>query len=1354
MTAVQEAAIVGLAIGSGRAEDLAAWWRALSCPPAGLAQPDPEAEPGPDLAERLAAGALEDAGLEEPRPGETEIDRAEGLAGLVRIMEELRPGAIGVIVDVGAGKGGAAVAVQNLARARADGRRIYAVIRGFGRADELARSVGSALRTAGVDAERITYLEINPGPPNKDDLAALAGIWPPRRDEPPRCGLGRPEPGQSALAGLVKTALAVYHRLLPPGAATEGDPSLDSTPFYPIAEVRPWFRGRNDLRRAVVGAVEEGRHYHFVLEEDPNHAGLGAAWPSELVVVSADDRAGLLAVMESLKARLQDEAETPLDRLAYTLARRPAGRHRLAVVARNAADLAAKLEAAASKLGSPDKTRLQTRTGITFNQLDEDQDPDRSVLLFPGQGSQTVNMLAGLCLHFPLVRSWFESLDGVFAGESGPTPTELLFPPPAELSEAASCRVAEYLRSMEGGAPGAFVACLALNDLLTRLGFRPEAMVGHSNGENAALIAAGVLRLDRDGIFRLIRRLSAKAEKPEEGLEPVRGVTAAVSLPDKGVLAEILAPWSGRAFWAMDNCPHQVVLFGDREAMDDILQALRRLGAITMVLPFDRAFHTPLFAPQAEALREVYDSIEAGSGHTPVYSCHTAGRFPEEPAAIRQLAAAQWTGRVRFQETMEALYSQGFRTFVEAGPSNTLTTFVDDIFRGRKHTAAACCVEGRPDLGQFQELVGRLFALGLIGSVTALFEGRGLRPIPLEKDEQAAPAAPGPSPSRQAREAIIQGHFGLMNEFLASQERVLARIGAALGSAGARRTGPAPAADGDPAGRWPLLGAVVEETPTRLAARRRLNVAEDVFLLDHCLGRRFPGRSDELHPLPVLPFAFSLEMLAQAASRLGGGRPVVGVENVRGHRWIALDRGVLELGLEAELESAGDRVQVRMFELDPERPEQKSLVFEGRVALAAGYPDPPPPAGLTPRPQQPPKWSAKDFYRYCLFHGPRLQGVRRLVAHGPDGLEAELAEPGGLDFFNRSRRVVWQTSPVLIDCAGQLVGYWLVEQFSREFFGVFPYFIRSLHQFGPPPAPGAVLECRAAMRFEPPEVEADFDFIDSSGRLVFRLEGMRGRVFDFPQAYLNCLYWPETGVELSRPWLEESGLIVQRLDDLTEDLLETSFGIWKRALAHVTLGPRERELWHDLPERGPRRTQWLLGRVAAKDAVRRWARAELGLALEPTGVEVLPDDSGRPVIACAGLEGVASLPSLSICHSGLTAAAALDPSGKGIGLDLESLEGREVGEWLERAFHDDELALVAPDDRRALLGLWCAKEAAAKAGGQGLEGAPLAWRIEDGSPEHGRVVVSRGGRRWLVRMWYDGPEAAALCWEGWPPRLT
>ncbi|MGD0108266.1 MAG: 4'-phosphopantetheinyl transferase superfamily protein, partial [Rhodopila sp.] len=167
------------------------------------------------------------------------------------------------------------------------------------------------------------------------------------------------------------------------------------------------------------------------------------------------------------------------------------------------------------------------------------------------------------------------------------------------------------------------------------------------------------------------------------------------------------------------------------------------------------------------------------------------------------------------------------------------------------------------------------------------------------------------------------------------------------------------------------------------------------------------------------------------------------------------------------------------------------------------------------------------------------------------------------------------------------------------------------------------------------------------------------------------------------------------------------------ALADMILSSGEREHWTSMRAVEKRRHEWLLGRAAAKQAVRSLLKRDLDLSLLPEEIEIVPDPYGRPLVKCA--RGGAAAPALSIAHSHGTAVAlaVLDPEAR-VGVDLESLAHRR-GDFESIAFSPDERGLLEallPDARREwALRMWCAKEALGKALGRGLSAGLLAFHL-------------------------------------------
>jgi phosphopantetheinyl transferase len=199
-------------------------------------------------------------------------------------------------------------------------------------------------------------------------------------------------------------------------------------------------------------------------------------------------------------------------------------------------------------------------------------------------------------------------------------------------------------------------------------------------------------------------------------------------------------------------------------------------------------------------------------------------------------------------------------------------------------------------------------------------------------------------------------------------------------------------------------------------------------------------------------------------------------------------------------------------------------------------------------------------------------------------------------------------------------------------------------------------------------------------------------------------------------------------------------------LARVALAPDESAAWQGLGA-AKRRREWLMGRIAAKDAVRLHLEKARGLRLPVREIAILADERGRPHARVPLLAATGASPAVSIAHTDGVAVAVVSGRGDGIGIDVERLDRRR-GDYERAAFGDDErLRLDAgpPAGRAArALRLFCAKEAAAKATGLGLMGSPLNLRILDADAALTHVVLEAAGR--LAEALPDGRDRRFDAW--------
>ena len=1081
--------------------------------------------------------------------------------------------------------------------------------------------------------------------------------------------------------------------------------------------VRPWFAPVEGAREAVVVIGDDER---VICEVELSSAQAFPCFPSCCgYLISGDSVNDLVRELELADSR-------GLQRMLVG----NGGRERLAIIAPSREKLLRRVASTLEKIRDPE-WRGSPRNGVHRATVPPEGHP-RVGWLFDGQGAQHFRMLEELIALFPRMREWLEKYESIV--ERGNGAMSVLYPWEGETPDPDAI---EYLNAMEGGASVGFILNLGLAEILRQCGVPCEAMAGHSNGENSALIAAGILPMSDEEVLQCCRVLIAEAEHDLD----VQGQALAVSLEDRSEFDSIVEEAEGSVFLALDNCPHQAILFGGVADIEKVRERLEESGAVCSPLPFQRPFHTPWFEAGAKSLAPFYEIAPVREGHTPVYSCAHLEAFSGTKAEIVAMALSQFHMTVRFRELIERLDRDGMGLFLEVGPGVSLKAFVDDTL-GNNRALSLSSPQRKQSAEAFLSALADFYVRGVPVDFSPFGFSSAGSDAPADQQTTGADQMPVSTVPLQNAE-ILEQHFALMNEFLASQRRVFESC-----FGGAKIDDASPVEKPDETSSfdllWPMLGDQIAVTGDRLEAWRTFTLQSDPFLLDHTLGRRASRRRADLYGIPVIPFTFSMELIAEAARRLIGRQQVVtAIEEARGYRWLAVDRDELKLRIEAvriPRDGAESAVRVIVYELVDTGSEKKA--FEGVVLLASQYPEAPLQRydALDDRP--PRRFNVPDFYRFGMFHGPRFQNIRRVKHLSETEVDADLQVFFLDDFFAAGESPEFQISPNLLDCAGQLTAYSMLEH-VEGYYGLFPFRVEALRLYAPPPNSGVRVRARGSLEFDGHSTTMNFDYTNSSGGVLFRLESKQQRCFEFPKRYHMATFWPEAGDGLGMPWLEESGMLIERVDDISAEFLDQGWGIWKRALAHMILNENERKTFYTLPAEGPRRNEWLLGRAAAKAAVRRWARRELDLEIDSADVEICADDRGKPFVECPEIQELVPLPSLSISHTREVAVAAIDPSGQGIGLDLETPGKREVGEWLRAAFTTEELQLVPDPSPKALLPFWCAKEAAAKACGTGFAGRPEDWIVT--ASEGSRIVVSRGDQAIPVQLFVSGGDLVAAC---------
>ncbi|MBA2320648.1 MAG: acyltransferase domain-containing protein, partial [Deltaproteobacteria bacterium] len=475
------------------------------------------------------------------------------------------------------GEGMAMFALKRLDDAEENNDRIYGVIRGVGTSsDGRSKSVYAPVPEGQAKALRRTYATAGYGPETVElveahgtgtvagDAAEFQGLKivfdESARKDRQWCAIGTVKSqightkAAAGAAGLFKAVLALHHKILPPTIKIDRpNPKLDITtsPFYLNTETRPWIRGSDHPRRASVSSFGfGGSNFHVAVEEyvgPAEHPPKIRALPGELVVLSASSGGEVAAAARALAKEAAGDRWRFLARRSQAAfdAGLPA---RLSVVASSDAELASRLEQAASSIADkPDAT-----LDAPFVHYAVNASPGPVAFLFPGQGSQYLAMGADLAMAFDAARQvWDTSADSPF---DGTRLHDVVYPRPRFSDEERKVDE-ERLRDTRWAQPAIGVTSLATLAVLRELGVTATGFAGHSFGEVTALSAAGAF--GEDALLSIARqrgeRMAAASGTPGAMCAVPRSVdevkTALGGLPDGVVVAN-------------HNAPKQVVLSG------------------------------------------------------------------------------------------------------------------------------------------------------------------------------------------------------------------------------------------------------------------------------------------------------------------------------------------------------------------------------------------------------------------------------------------------------------------------------------------------------------------------------------------------------------------------------------------------------------------------------------------------------------------------------------------------------------------------------------------------------------------------------------------------------------------------
>ncbi|MBO2621198.1 type I polyketide synthase [Shewanella algae] len=622
------------------------------------------------------------------------------------------------------GEGIGMVALKRLEDAERDGDRIYAVIKGVGassdgkfksiyapRPEGQAKALQRAYDDAGFPPHTLGLMEAHGTGTAAGDVAEFSGLNAVMSQDNPELqhialGSIKSQVGHTkstaGTAGVIKAALALHHKVLPPTInVKQPNPKMavEQSPFYLNTQTRPWMpRTDGTPRRAAVSSFGfGGTNFHLVLEE---HSPELPKQPARLrrtplpLLFCAPDKPALEQEITALLKTLNSDAHGDLETLCapYRLGSQTQVQGpRLGLLACDTIELQQKLQQALNKLQSTAEEQPQTRwqhQGIEYRSAPLTE--AKTAALFAGQGSQYLQMGSGLTQLYPELRAEFAAADREFsrqgiADKYGMGPLSARVFPIAKFTPQASKEDELVLANTRFAQSAIGALGMGQFTLLCQAGFQADMLAGHSFGELSALRAAGAL--SRESYYALaFARGDAMASVPEDK-DP--GAMSAVILPsatERNTLEQLLQT-EPEVQIANINSPVQLVIAGASEAVARLNLKLNEAGLRAIALPVSGAFHTPLVAHAQQPFAEAIARQGLSDAKTPLYVNATGDKLAQDAESLRANLEQHMLKQVRFSEQIESMYRDGARIFVEFGPKNTLAKLAQATLGDR---AAEC----------------------------------------------------------------------------------------------------------------------------------------------------------------------------------------------------------------------------------------------------------------------------------------------------------------------------------------------------------------------------------------------------------------------------------------------------------------------------------------------------------------------------------------------------------------------------------------------------------------------------------------------------------------------------------------
>ena len=670
----------------------------------------------------------------------------------------------------GRGEGCGVIALRRLSEASARGDQILAVIRGSavnhdGSSSSFTAPNGQAqqallrqaFQNADIDAASVDYVEAHgTGTPLGDpiEVNALAAVLGPGRSADRPLWIGSVKTNinhleaASGIAGIIKVVLALQHDRIPAHLLfNTPSPHIpwDRLPVQILASAVPWPVSSHHPRRAGVSAFGiSGTNAHIIIEEAPgveNKTMVGVQTPSptdsrgdrpvahicHVLTLSARTPQALTDLVQLYHDHLTQHSDLSLSDICFSAA---SGRthfsHRIAAVADSTQALRNMLTAQSLQKADDVDKKIQSHQpskSIGFYQGKMQTPKPDLVFLFTGQGSQYPGMGKQLYDHQPEFRKYLNQCRDC-SPLAGISLTDLLF----SSQDGFSIHDTAFTQ------PALFALEYSLARMWQSWGIEPVAVMGHSVGEYVAACLAGVFSLE-DALGLIAARGHLIQALPKTGamlavLAERNQVSAAIASVDALVANALVANTRASATRAFDdrleiaalNGPRNVVVSGHQDQIRLLAQQLKLKGISAIPLQVSHAFHSAQMEPMLQDFLQAARKVKFHAPKMMVIS-NVSGQPADQTIASAEYWAKHIRQPVRFADSMDYLYNQGFRWFLEVGPQPVL------IGMGKQCITDPSCVwlsslrQAAPDWQTLLNALAQLYVSGFPVNWEGVYKG-------------------------------------------------------------------------------------------------------------------------------------------------------------------------------------------------------------------------------------------------------------------------------------------------------------------------------------------------------------------------------------------------------------------------------------------------------------------------------------------------------------------------------------------------------------------------------------------------------------------------------------------------------